>query len=420
MRENILHFIWQHQYYKIANAFAQSGELIQVLKPGIHNNNAGPDFEQAKLKIDNVEWNGEVEIHVKSGDWNTHKHQQDKAYNKVVLHVVWENDKEVKREDGTTLPTLVLRTLVEENLLKKVSQLLDNLQPVSCSSQWQQVPAIIKQEVVQRALVKRLERKATLVLNERTNSKGDWEEVAYRLLMKQMGMKVNGQAFYDLAFSLPYKLIKKYNTNLFKIEALLFGMSSLLKSGEKGYPKKLKEEFNFLGHKHSLSPKLTVENWKFMRLRPSNFPTLRLAQVAALLANSTTLFSFFMEEAHLLKADVFKTSIYWNTHYRFDKEAAQKVPKFGASSIDLLKINVVAPLLMAYGLFNDNQLYITKALTLLETLKPERNRIIAVWQQVGISPKNGGDAQGLIELYNESCLPKRCLNCGIGFNLIKE
>jgi len=419
MREDILHFIWQHQYYKIANAFTQSGELIQVSKPGTHNNDAGPDFEQAKLKIDNVEWNGDVEIHVKSSDWNAHKHQLDKAYNKVVLHVVWENDKEVEREDETSLPTLVLRDLVGEHLLTQVAELLNNLQPISCSSQLQQVPAIIKHEVVQRALVKRLERKATLVLSERTNSKGDWEEVAYRLLMKQMGMKVNGQAFYELAVSVPYKLIRKYSTDLFKIEALLFGMSGLLKPGEKGYPEKLKEEFSFLAHKHSLLPKIAVENWKFMRLRPSNFPTLRLAQVAALLANSTTLFSLFIEQAHLIEREDFTTSTYWKAHYRFNKEAAKKVPKFGAPSIDLLKINVVAPLLMAYGLFNDDPLHIAKALALLETLKPEHNRIIAAWQQVGISPKNGGDAQGLIELYNESCLPKKCLNCGIGFNLLK-
>ncbi|MCF6352100.1 MAG: DUF2851 family protein [Cyclobacteriaceae bacterium] len=419
MQEDVLHFIWQHQYYKLANAFAQSGELIQVLKPGIHNNDAGPDFEQVKLKIGDVEWNGDVEIHVKSSDWNAHKHQLDKAYNKVVLHIVWKNDREVEREDGTILPTLVLEALVDETLLKKAHILLDNMQPISCSSQLQQVPAIIKQEVVQRALVKRLERKATLVLSERTNSKGDWEEVAYRLLMKQMGMKVNGQTFYELAVSVPYKLIKKYSTNLFKIEALLFGMSGLLKPGEKGYPEKLKEEFSFLAYKHSLSPKTMVENWKFMRLRPSNFPTLRLAQVAALLANSTTLFALFMEEAHLLKADIFETSTYWKAHYRFNKEAAKKVPKFGVSSIDLLKINVVAPLLMAYGLFNDDPSYIAKALALLETLKPEHNKIIAAWQQVEISPQNGGDAQGLIELYNESCLPKKCLNCGIGFNLLK-
>jgi len=424
MQESVLHFIWKHQYYNISKSVLDSGDSVIVLAQGISNLNAGPDFGQAKLKIKNVEWNGDVEIHIKSSDWNAHKHQFDKAYNKVILHVVWEKDKEVMREDGTFLPTLELNKLVDKKLLVKVDSLINSIATISCASQLELVSEITIIDTIQKALVKRLQRKAQVVIKELDYAKGDWEEVAYRQYMRQMGMKVNGDTFYDLALLLPYKLIRKYSHSLKSIEALLFGASGLLHSAkEDAYIKELKKEYEHLAVKHGLNRKLNPAQWKFLRLRPSNFPTLRIAQVASLLSSSTSLFKLFTE--FLMEEELFqrlgnKTSSYWKSHYRFSAEAKNKVPVFGKTSADLVLLNVVAPLLAAYSLHVDGQKYIERAVKLAEHLKPEQNRILKEWKAVGIKAKSGAESQALIELYNEHCKNKSCLTCGIGFSIINN
>lgn len=424
MRENILHFIWKHQYYKVAQAVTDLGDVVQVLNQGNHNNDAGPDFEQGKLKIGEVEWNGDVEIHVKSSDWNTHNHQHDPAYNKVILHVVWLKDKDVKRHDNTVLPTLELMPLVDQKLLSKVDSLINNLTSIGCSNLLPNVPEIVVSEVIQRSLIKRLERKAEVALKELHDSNGDWAEVAYRLFMSQMGMKVNAISFYELALKVPYKLVNKYSHSLPSVEALLFGVSGLLEaSKEDDYVKELKEEFKFLAYKHNLVNHQTPQLWKFLRLRPSNFPTLRLAQTASLMVHPLPIFELFTEFSKVedLVANLkLIPSSYWSTHYKFGKESKGEVPPMGKNSADLLLLNVVAPLLTAYGLTVDDQTYIDKALKITESLKPEKNRIIKDWNSVEIVPRNGAESQGLIELYNESCLKKKCLKCGIGYNILKS
>lgn len=424
MQENILHFIWKHQYYNIAHPVTDLGETIQVLKQGYHNLNAGPDFEQSKIKIGEVEWNGDVEIHVKSSDWNSHKHQFDKAYNKVILHVVWQKNKKVNREDGTVLPTLELINLVDKKLLEKVDGLIKSIEPISCASQLHTIPEIAIVDTIHRSLVKRLERKARLVLQELEHSNGDWSEVAYRLFMRQMGMKINSESFYDLAQLVPYRLIKKYSHSQASIEVLLFGTSGLLESAkEDSYMQTLKTEYKFLAHKHKLAHKLKPEQWKFLRLRPSNFPSLRLAQAAALLANPNSIFELFTEFSdtkELTNNLKLTTSDYWRSHYRFGKKVDNRIPNFGKSSSDLLLINVVSPLLAAYTLHIDNNMYMDKAIELTENIKPERNRILNEWKRVNIVAKNGGESQGLIELYNENCIKKNCLSCGIGYSILKK
>ncbi len=421
MQEDLLHFIWQYQYYNLLEIITEDGEQIQVIKPGIHNHDAGPDFEQAKIIIDNVEWNGDVEIHIKSSDWKLHNHQNDKSYNKVVLHVVWENNKEVAREDGTKMPTLILKPLVNKKLIKKANVLIHNIEPISCGSQLASVPNIIVHDVIQRSLVKRLERKSQLVLAELDATKGDWDEVCYRIFMRQMGMKVNGYAFYELAKLLPYSLIKKYRNSTFRIEALLLGASGLLNAAkEDDYVYELKKEYNYLAHKHKLGAEMTPESWKFMRLRPANFPTLRLAQTAVFLSKAPTLLALFLEDATSLKKKDFFTANYWRNHYQFGKESSKKVAQFGKQSINLLLINVVAPIIMAYGIAIDDQSLMGLALRVIEPIKAEQNRIIQVWKQMGVSPLSSAESQGLIELYNESCIKKKCLTCGIGFSILKR
>lgn len=423
MRENILHFIWQHQYYNFTQAVTYSGDSIQILHQGNQNNNAGPDFEQAKINIGKVEWNGDVEIHLKSSDWKAHKHQFDKSYNRVVLHVVWEHDKEVRREDGTFLPTLVIKELVDNELLHKVDGLINSIEPIPCLSQIHKISKITLIDTIQRVLISRLERKSEMVLVELETAKGDWAEVAYRLLMRQMGMKVNGDSFYDLAELVPYKLIRKYSHSQMSLEALLFGVSGLLKMAKDDeYTQFLKGEYAFLNQKHQLLNELKPQQWKFMRLRPSNFPTLRLAQTAALLAQTTNifeLFTSFSDAKEFTRGFELTTSDYWKSHYRFCKLSKKKVPDFGKSSVDLLLLNVVAPLLVAYSKKTDDQVYLNKAIVITEQVKSEKNRIIRQWETVDIHPNNGAESQGLIELYNEHCAAKKCLNCGIGYSILK-
>ncbi len=421
MREEILHFIWVHQYYKIGKAITLDQFPVHVINTGKPHTDAGPDFEQAKINIDTVEWNGDVEIHIKSSDWNAHRHQQDKAYNKVILHVVWQHDKPIFREDGTQPPTLELNTLVSKTLLEKVNILLDSISPIACSSQIGSVPAIILTDTIQRAFIKRLERKAELITHELKNAKGDWDEVAYRIFMKQMGMKVNSEAFYELALAIPYSIIRKYAHSLFKIEALLFGASGMLPVSFKDeYMIELEKEYNFLAHKHSLKKTINPVMWKFLRLRPANFPTLRMAQAASMLANSNSIFGLFTEKTTHLKSIKWQVSNYWKTHYKFGEKTIKQVPNLGVGSIDLLLINVVAPLLTAYSKSIDNEEFIDNAVKLLTQIKPEKNRITRVWKELFIEAKNAGESQGLIELFNENCHHKKCLNCGIGFNLLKE
>ncbi len=421
MREETLHFVWEHQYYKIGKAITLDQFPVQVINTGKPHINAGPDFEQAKINIGAVEWNGDVEIHIKSSDWNAHHHQFDKAYNKVVLHVVWQHDKAIFREDGTPIPTLELHTLVSKPLLEKVNTLLDSVSPIACSLQIGSVPEIIIADTIQRAFIQRLERKAGFITHELNNAKGDWDEVAYRVFMKQMGMKVNGEAFYALALAIPYSIIRKYTHSLFKIEALLFGASGMLAASFKDeYMIDLETEYGFLAHKHSFNKTINPAIWKFLRLRPANFPTLRLAQTASILANSDSIFEFFTEKTAPLKSINWQVSDYWKTHYKFGEKTIKKVPNLGIGSIDLLLINVVAPLLTAYSKSIDNEEFINKAVKLLAQIRPEKNRIIRAWEKLLIESKNAGESQGLIELYNESCYHKKCLNCGIGFNLLKE
>jgi len=421
MKEEILHFIWEHQYFKIGQAITQDNFPIEVLNAGKPHINAGPDFEQAKLKIGTVEWNGDVEIHIKSSDWNAHHHQFDKAYNKVILHVVWQHDKEVLREDGTQLPTLELKNLVSKTLLEKVNSLIDSISPIACSSQIGFVPEIIITGTIQRAFIQRLERKAEVITNELNKAHGDWDEVAYRFFMRQMGMKVNSEAFYELALIVPYSIIRKYAHSLLKIEALLFGASGMLPaSSNEKYIIELEKEYKFLIHKHDFDRTINPVMWKFLRLRPANFPTLRLAQAASLLANSHSIFELFTEKTIAIKLAKWHVSDYWKTHYKFSKKASQKVPTFGKASLSLLLINVVAPLLTAYGKSIDNNTYIEKSINLISQLKPEQNKIIKAWKELSIQANNSAETQGLIELYNENCHYKKCLHCGIGFNLLKK
>lgn len=424
MTESFLHYLWQFQYFAKTELKTTADESVVVLKPGMLNADAGPDFLQAKIKIGAMEWVGSVEIHLQSSGWYEHKHDQDSAYENVVLHVVWEENKPVYRKDGTRMPTLQLKGRVEDHLLKSYQRLVNDPASVPCNRVFGKVDETIKHSMIDKATLQRLERKGRIVLDLLKKNRGDWEETTYQLLAANFGFKVNKDSFQQLARILSYKLILKHKSNPKQVEAMLFGMGGFLVAKSKDeYVSQLVNEFNFLAKKYSLqSMEMNVTQWKFLRLRPANFPTLRIAQLAALLSSQPSIFSAIINAPNAKSiAEIFEfnTSPYWASHYRFGKKSKQKISDFGADSRENVIINSVVPILVAYGQTLDDWSYIERAESILQTIPSEKNKITRMWLGLGYTSKNAFDSQGLIELYTNFCQKRACLNCNIGSTILK-
>ncbi|WP_017733136.1 DUF2851 family protein [Nafulsella turpanensis] len=431
MQESFLHFIWQYQYFSREALVSSTGEELKVLQQGMYNRqDAGPDFKGARLLLGELEWHGDVEIHLCSTDWERHQHQLDPAYNSVVLHVVWEKDGEVKRKDGTELPQLALKDRVEEGLLQRYQQLMQSLYAIPCAPQFDKADALARVSMLDKALLQRLKRKAEGLINWLKEAEGDWETVAYWLLAQNFGFKKNNEAFLALAQKLPLKLLAKHRNQPLQCEALLFGMAGFLESTSTStqtldsYIQQLQQEWQFLGHKYGLAGRqMQRHEWKFLRMRPANFPSLRLAQLAAVLQAQPHVFSLFTggkSVKELLVQIRQPQSAYWQAHYDVQKASKNKLPSLGLSSAQNLLINTAAPLLAAYGLYLDDESWIERAMQLLQELPAESNSIVEEWKELGLQPQHAFDSQGMLELYNEFCLPKKCLQCSIGLNLLKR
>lgn len=423
MTEAFLHYIWQYQHFAVPQLVTTDGTEIIVLKKGFLNTNAGPDFLQARLQIGEVEWAGTIEIHLKASDWNLHRHQTDKAYQNVILHVVWEADQPICRADGTLLPTLELKLIVSPDLLKKQHQLLDNQDKIPCEKQFSMVSDLAKIEMLDRVLLRRLEEKAAFVAELMTQSNDDLEEVAYQVLAKNFGFKLNAEPMLRLAEGLPLKVLQKHRNDLLQIEALLFGQAGFLEEATGHYAEKLKTEYQFLAQKYQLKGKqLAMHEWKFLRTRPANFPTIRLAQLAKLIHEQQSFFSLFTQtdDISLLQEKLaVRQSDYWQQHYLFDKKLAKPLFQIGKSSIENILINTVVPVLVFYSQYIDSEFYIRRAVSLLEILGSEKNYITEIWENMGFGIKNGYDSQASIELYNHYCKNKKCLSCSIGIEILR-
>jgi hypothetical protein len=423
MNESFLHYLWQFQYFQKYDLQTSEGEAINIIKQGIHNTDSGPDFSQAKIKIGDIEWAGNVEIHVKSSEWYSHKHEQDAAYENVVLHVVWENDKAVYRKDKSLLPTLELKDRTDELLLSSYKKLVNSSSAIACEKNFGSVDPIIHLAMLDKALMQRLETKSLVVTELLQENKGDWEETTYQWLAKAFGFKVNSDPFFELAKAVPFKIIQKQK-NILEIESLLFGVAGMLVTKTKEeYITALFDEYQFLKKKFKLEPsELSHTQWKFLRLRPSNFPTIRIAQFAAILHQHKNIFSKLMGSESLnALAEIFSLpqSSYWQKHYRFGKPAKGMVPELGQSSIENIVINTVVPLLVAHGKAKDDQAYIDRAVNLLQQIPGEQNTITKGWDEIGLKIKTAFDSQGSIELYNNFCKKRQCLNCSIGVAILK-
>lgn len=421
MDEQFLHYIWKYQKFD-NNPVLTDGQELKVFYPGNHNQDSGPDFEESRVKIDAIEWAGQVEIHINSADWVHHNHSGDSAYENVILHVVWNHDKEIL-VNGEVLPTLELKNNVDLTLLEKYKQHIKSADEIPCSNQLNSVSSITITSMLDRVLVERLNEKSDRILAELKTIKDDWEEVTYRTITANFGFSTNKEAFVRLTEVLPFSRLKKVLHDSFKTEALMFGQAGFLEKIQDDYQRSLKTEFDFLSKKFQLLDPLVKAQWKFGKLRPANFPTVRLAQLSALLHHNPQLFSLLIhtEDLKELKKKLsVSVSGYWQLHYDFKKESKRPIETMGANSFESLLINSVAPILSAYSKYTGEQKFMDRAVELLESLKPERNRFTKKWDNLIDTSKNAFDSQAQIQLFKNYCLKRRCLQCNIGVDILNK
>lgn len=420
MTEEFLYFIWQNQLYNKENFRTSDGEAIEVLSVGTRNYDSGPDFFNAKIKIGDTVWAGNVEIHIKSSDWYKHSHEKDKAYDSLILHIVNEIDKEVYNSKGNKIETAKL--VFDKKYLENFNDLLNNQLWINCENHIKLIDKIYINSWLNTLLVERLETKNKAITQILEKNKNDWEETLYQLIARNFGLNTNSLPFELLAKSLPQKILAKHKNNLLQIEALLFGQTGFLDDDFiDDYYIALKKEYKILKQKYSLIP---VENhlWKFLRIRPNNFPTIRISQFANLIYQSTNLFSKLIEAkdtAQVVYLLSVNASAYWNNHYRFGIQSEKsEIKAIGKSAIDVILINSIVPILFLYGKVRDNEYLCDLSLDFLNNIKAEKNNIISKWSEIGIKAENSFDSQALLQLKNAYCNKNECIKCLIGNKII--
>jgi len=422
--EEFLHFVWQFRLYDTLKLQTVDGKSVEILHVGFPNKHAGPDFTTAKVMMDDTTWVGQVEVHLKSSDWNVHQHQHNAAYENVILHVVWEHDADITRADGTILPTLSLKGKIPSYLFENYESLIASTHAFPCEKQIGNIDQFVVNGFLSRILTERLAQKSEEVLERLVQLNGNWDETFYHFMARSFGFKVNALPMQLLAQSLPQQLFAKHKDHALQIEALIFGQAGFLnQSFEHSYPNQLKVEYTFLKKKYHLSP-IDISLWKFLRMRPQNFPTLRLAQFAALIAKSNHLFSKVLEvknvkELHLLFEEL-PVNDFWLSHYHFNKEAEKVNVALGKSSIDNLLINTVSLFLFAYGKYTGQANFQTRAFYLLESIAAEKNVIVSQYVAAGVVVDHAYQSQALLQLRKAYCNERKCLNCGIGLKILKR
>jgi len=423
MTEDFLHYIWKYGLLNSKKFSSEDGQNIEILFPGYHNTDAGPDFLNARIRINETLWAGNVEIHFKASEWYKHKHNEDLKYDNIILHVVCENDCIVKRINNELITTLCIKNCFDEKLFKNYNDLLAGDMWIACEKNLKSVDNFLKNVWKEKLAVERLQNKSSHIQHVLENYKNDWSQTFYEFLFRNYGFKINAVAFEMLAKSLPLNYLAKHKNALFQIEALLFGQAGFLNNSLiDDYPLALLKEYKCLKQKFSLQP-INYALWNLLRVRPQNFPQLRIAQLASLVYNSTALFSKVIEAESvesMFDMFSFSASDYWQTHYLFDKSVPPKNTKLGKSSIENILINTVIPFVFAYGLSKNDMALKERALTFLESTTAEKNHILSQWNALGIESKSALDSQALIELKNNYCDSKNCLNCMIGDYILRN
>lgn len=421
--EEFLHYVWRTKNFDHHRLAIVGGESLEIISYGNYNTDAGPDFLNASIKIDNIVWAGHIEMHVFSSDWHKHKHSNDLAYDNVILHVVWDNDTVILNKSVQNIPSLVLSHRVATSLLSKYSALIRSQSWIPCENFIREVPEITKSSMLNRLIAERLTFKAENILSLNDENNGDFLETIYQVLSWSFGLTVNADSFLSLAKSLPYNMLSKHKDSLFQLEALLLGQSGLLENStlDDPYIHELKKEYRFLQSKFSLVPMKAVA-WKFMRMRPSGFPTVRIAQLALFIHQNIRLDAFFKESAEnsIFSALDLVPGGFWSNHYTLNDVSIVREKPLGGDKKNSIIINAIAPLLFAFGIYKGSDQYKEKSMSLLESVAAEKNNIINKWKTLNTKPSNAADSQALLHLKKHYCDHFQCLSCSIGHSILKN
>ena len=422
MKEDLIAYIWKHQQLT-DELESTGGETIRVINRGTQNSNAGPDFLNAQLVIANQKWAGNIEIHVKSSDWYVHGHETDSKYDNVILHVVWEHDAPVFRSNNILLTTLELSGFIDSSLLKNYGRLFaKNQKWINCENDLKSIERFSMAAWFERLYIERLEQKSTFILDLLQKSKSNWEAVLFQLLSKNFGLKVNGEAFFNIALNLDFHIIRKEANNLNNLEALFLGRAGLLqKHCESPYYSELNSIYRYLITKYQLNENMFVPV-VFFRLRPHNFPTIRLAQLAAIYYQYNNLFSTIVDCMNLENYyELFdlSASSFWDTHYTFKTRSKNRKKRLTKSFINLLLINTIIPLLFLYQK-SIGQNRTDEILQLITAIKPEQNSMVRKFHELGVPAENALTSQALLRLKNGYCDLDKCLHCSIGNKLLTK
>lgn len=429
--EQLLHYVWKHKLFPLVELKTTDGKPVEVIDPGLHNHNSGPDFFNAKVKINQTLWVGNVEIHDKSSDWFLHGHDKDQAYDNVVLHVTGKSDVEVMNTAGQYIPQMVLE--VPSTIRENYEELLRTDQYPPC---YQIIPDLTTLNIhawMAALQTERLEQKTEAIIRRVKRMNGSWENAYFLTLARNYGFGINGDTFEEWATHIPFSAIAHHRDKLFQIEAVFMGQAGLLdinaiperyqqEALNEGYYAKLRSEYLYLAHKFSLCP-MDYKRWKFLRLRPQNFPHIRLSQLANLYYERKTGLSQLVECKDLFSLQSLlstKVTPYWETHYTFGSISDLNEKNLSPFSMNLLMINTCIPMLFAYGRHSAKEALCNRAFDFLEQLKAENNYIIRLWKECGLTVKNAGDSQALIQLKKEYCDKKECLRCRIGYEYLKK
>ncbi len=422
MKEDFLHYIWLYKKLDFTNLKTTNEEVLTILNFGQYIQQAGPDFFNAQIVIDDQKWAGNIEIHIKSSDWYVHHHEKDDNYNNVILHVVWEHDTPIFRKDNSEIAVLELKKYVSKEELHKYKELTTQKSWIFCENQIKDVPDFVMSNWQERLFFERLERKSNPIQQLLQETENDWEAVLFCMLAKNFGLNTNGEMFFKVAKSITFSLIRKEALEVMYLEALLFGQADMIPlQVEDNYPKELKSWYDYIVLKYKLK-KPAIAPIQFFKHRPDNFPTIRLAQLAMVFHLHSNLFSKIIEAKtidEIYRVFTVSVSDYWKSHYNFDKASPKKEKSLSKSFIDLLIINTIVPIQFAYA----NSLGKENAELLIDFLSnipAEKNNIIEKFTTFGIKSKNAFQSQSLLQLKNEYCNNKKCLQCSVGLELLKD
>jgi len=423
MEEQLLHFIWHRRLFDPGSLTTTEQETLEILHPGFPNSDQGPDFLQARVRIGDQLWAGHVEVHIRSSAWYLHSHESDPHYNNVILHVVWAEDQPVYTANGFRIPCLELEKRVESGLLERYHHLMNNQQWIPCASSLMDVNEVVRLSWLDRMMAERLEYKTTYIRSILERCGQHWEQTFFVMLARQFGAPVNSDAMEELCLKIPWNIIRKHGDRIDQIESILFGTAGMLdKEIHDPYVLSLKHEFDFLKKKYNLSS-MPGLRWKFMRMRPVHFPTIRIAQLAMII-HAFSHFVTLLEEKENSEAWIQRFMVkpaheYWNTHYHFTSKSPESVKQVGRNTASILVINVVTPFMFLYGKLQGQPTLKEFAVELLQQLPPEENGIMTQWKKCGWLTHDAGQTQGLLHLKKNYCDQRRCMHCAIGLQTLQ-